>query len=143
MAAGNSGGASRDTGVFARNETVYTVYIPMHDAGGGPDCSMQYALVTAPTGNGLPTPPFATKKMRAKVTQEQAAAGAAPVFVAGIVDANGKLQGLRAIHADDARAAAVLAALAQWEFQPAQLDARPVPAKILIGMTVTVASAEK
>jgi hypothetical protein len=143
IAGGNSGGASRDTGVFARTETVYTVYIPMHDAGGGPDCSMQYALVTTPTGNGLPAPPFATKKMRAKVSQAQAAAGAAPVFVAGIVDASGKLQALRAIHPDDPRAAAVLAALAEWEFQPAQLDAHPVAAKILIGMTVSVSPAEK
>ena len=61
---GSSGGATRDLGVFSRGDTVYTVYIPMADAGGGPDWPIEYALMnSALAGNGLLTPPVALKKI--------------------------------------------------------------------------------
>jgi hypothetical protein len=132
ISGGSSGGASRDAGVFGRNETVYTVYIPMGD--GGPDSSMQYAMPAA--GTGLPSPPVVLKKVRPVLTKGQEGDGPGQVFVAGTIDDNGKPQGLRALRADDARSAAVLAALAQWDFEPAELNGKAVPVKILIGITI-------
>jgi hypothetical protein len=58
------------------------------------------------------------------------------VFITGIIDDNGKLQGLRAIRALDVRAQSALKALAQWEFLPAQLDGKPVASRVLIGVSV-------
>src|SRR5205814_6281558 len=64
VSGGSSGGATRDFGVFSRSDTVYTVWIPMADAGGGPDWSIEYALLnSAPAGHGLLTPPVALKKV--------------------------------------------------------------------------------
>jgi hypothetical protein len=61
------------------------------------------------------------------------------VFVTGIIDENGKLQSLRAIRPQDARSQAAVLALQQWEFLPAQLDGKPVPSKVLIGVAMTTA----
>jgi hypothetical protein len=141
ISSGNSGGASRDLGVFSRSETVYTVYIPMTDAGGGPDWPMQYALTnSAPAHNGslngLLTPPVVLKKIQATAPKTALTSNSGPVFVTGIVDENGKLQALRAIRALDARAQWAVNALAQWEFLAAQLDGKPVSSKILVGVSV-------
>ena len=106
ISGGSSGGASRDLGVFSREDTVYTVYIPMTDAGGGPDWPIEYALISsAPAGNGLLTPPFAVKKMQATGPETDLAANSGPVFVTGIIDEKGKLQALRAVHASDVQSA--------------------------------------
>jgi len=62
ISGGSSGGATRDLGVFARTDIVYTVYIPMTDVGGGSDWPMQYTLIS-PVPNrlagGVLTPPVA------------------------------------------------------------------------------------
>jgi hypothetical protein len=136
ISGGSSGGASRDAGVFGRNETVYTVYIPMAD--GGPDSSMQYAVSAA--GTGLPSPPVVLKKVRPTLAKGQESEGAGQVFVAGMIDDKGKPQGLRSLRPDDARSAAAIAALGQWEFEPADLGGKPVSVKILIGITVSAAA---
>lgn len=141
ISGGSSGGASRDLGVFARSETVYTVYIPMTDAGGGPDWPMQYALNSSDpahngTPNGLLTPPVVLKKIQATARKTDLTANLGPVFVTGIIDENGKLQALRAIRAQDGRAQPAVDALAQWVFLPAQLDGKPVASKVLIGVSV-------
>src|SRR5262249_10229293 len=104
ISGGNSGGASRDLGVFARTDTGYTVYVPMSDAGGGPPWSMQYALANpGPAQNGsyggLLTPPVVVKKVQAAGPKPELAAYSEPVFVTGVIDENGKLQALRAIRA--------------------------------------------
>lgn len=139
ISGGNNGGASRDLGVFDRNETVYTVTIPMKDAGGGPDWTMQYALVNpAQAGSGMLAPPFAQKKVSATMAASQLVGPPGPVFISGIIDENGKLQSLRAIRAQDARAQPAIRALQQWEFLPAQLDGKAVASRVLIGVTVTV-----
>lgn len=139
ISGGSSGGASRDVGVFSRNDTVYTVYIPMTDAGGGPDWPMQYALMSpAQARNGLPnsllTPPVVTKKSPAAAPKSELTANSGLVFVTGIIDENGKIQALRAIHALDGRAYSAVNALSQWEFLAAQLDGKPVASKVLIGV---------
>ncbi len=137
ISGGSSGGASRDLGVFSRTDTVYTVYIPMSDAGGGSDWPMEYAqLTSAPSGNGLLTPPVVLKKIQATASKTDLATNSGPVFVTGIIDENGNLKSLRAIRALDARAQAAVNALSQWEFLPAQLEGKPVASKVLIGVSV-------
>ena len=139
ISGGSSGGAGRDMGVFDRNETVFSVAIPMGDAGGGPDWPMQYAMLNhGDPGAGLLVPPFAQKKVAATIHRTQLAAGQGPVFVSGVIDETGKLQSLRSIRAQDARSQPAIQALQQWQFLPAQLDGRPVASKVLIGVTVTV-----
>lgn len=139
ISGGSSGGAGRDMGVFDRNETVFSVAIPMGDAGGGPDWPMQYAMLNhGDPGAGLLVPPFAQKKVAATMPRTQLAAGQGPVFVSGVIDETGKLQSLRTIRAQDARSQPAIQALQQWQFLPAQLDGRPVASKVLIGVTVTV-----
>ena len=141
ISGGSSGGASRDLGVFSRNDAVYTVYIPMTDAGGGPDWPMQYALMSPARGqdglpNGLLTPPVVTKKSQATAPKTELTANSGLVFVTGIIEENGKLQALRTIRALDVRAQSALNALTQWEFLAAQLDGKPVASKVLIGVSV-------
>ncbi|SRR5712692_326303 len=137
ISGGSSGGASRDLGVFSRSDTVYTVCIPMTDAGGGPDWPIEYALMSsAPAGNGLLTPPIALKKIQATGPKTDLTANSGPVFIIGIINEKGKLQALRAIRTLDVRAQSAINALAQWEFLPAQLEGKPVASKILIGVSV-------
>jgi len=141
ISGGTSGGASRDLGVFSRSDTVYTVYIPMTDAGGGPDWPMQYALMNpAQAHNGLPNglliPPVVLKKSQATAPKTEFTVNSGPVFVTGIIDENGKLQALRAMRALDGRTQSAVNALAQWEFLAAQLDGKPVASKVLIGVSV-------
>jgi hypothetical protein len=137
ISGGSSGGAGRDMGVFDRSETVFSVAIPMGDAGGGPDWPMQYALKNhASSGIGLLVPPFAQKKIAATMARAQAAGEEGPIFITGTIDETGKLQSLRSIRTQDARSQPAIHALQQWEFLPAQLDGRPVASKVLIGVTV-------
>lgn len=137
ISGGSSGGASRDVGVFGRNETVYSVSIPMGDAGGGPDWTMQYALLTPEqNGNGLLVPPLAQKKSAATVSSSALSMQTEPVLITAIIDDLGKLQAMKSVRAQDGRSQAALRALQQWEFLPAQLDGRPVATKVLLGVPV-------
>jgi hypothetical protein len=138
ISGGSSGGAGRDMGVFDRSETVFSVAIPMSDAGGGPDWPMQYSLKNhAQSGAGMLVPPFAQKKVAATMAHAQFAGEQGPIFISGTIDENGKLQSLRSVRTQDARAQTAIHALEQWEFLPSQLDGRPVATKVLIGVTVT------
>lgn len=138
ISGGSSGGAGRDMGVFDRSETVFSVAIPMVDAGGGPDWPMQYSVMNhAQSGTGMMVPPFAQKKVAATMARADLAGEQGPVFITGAIDETGKLQSLRSIRTKDARAQPAIHALQQWEFLPAQLDGRPVASKVLIGVTVT------
>jgi len=137
ISGGSSGGAGRDVGVFDRSETVFSVAIPMGDAGGGPDWPMQYAMLNhGQPGAGLLVPPFAQKKVAATMPGIQLAGEQGPVFVSGVIDEAGKLQSLRTVRAQDARSQPAIHALQQWQFLPAQLDGRPVASKVLIGVTI-------
>jgi len=134
ISSGTSGGASRDLGVFARSETVYTVYIPMADAGGGPDWSMQYAILGhLPSGSGMLTPPVAVKKVRAMVAGGSPGNSQTPIFFPAIISDNGELI-VKPLSKMDERAQQALDALRLWKFLPAQLDGRAVGAKVLIGV---------
>lgn len=139
ISGGASGGASRDLGVFSRSETVYSVSIPMADAGGGPDWTMQYALRDpAQTGAGLLVPPIAQKKIAASMKAAPINVDAGAVFISAVIDENGRLQSLKPVSAQDTRSQAAIRALEQWEFLPAQLDGKPVASKILVGVAVQV-----
>jgi hypothetical protein len=135
VSGGSSGGPSRDAGVFARNETVYTVYISMADVGGGSAWSMQYACAT-PGSFGLLVPAVAQKKVPAVLPPADGVAPTAPVQITGIIDETGKPQNLRSVRAADAASSAAIRALEQWQFEPAQLEGRPVALKVLIGVLV-------
>jgi len=138
ISGGNNGGAIRDLGVFARADTVYTIYIPMIEVGGGADWPMQYALM-GPAQNSLPnallTPPVVLKKRPATLAATYLKANLGPAFITGMIDESGKLKDLRAVRIMDAKAQAAIRSLEQWEFQPAQLAGKPVPSKILIGVS--------
>jgi hypothetical protein len=137
ISGGSSGGASRDVGVFGRNETVYSVSIPMGDAGGGPDWTMQYALLTPEqNGKGLLVPPLARKKSAATMSSSALSMQTEPVLITAIIDEQGKLQAMKSVRAQDGRSQAALRALQQWEFLPAQLDGRAVATKVLLGIPV-------
>jgi Gram-negative bacterial TonB protein C-terminal len=137
ISGGSSGGAGRDMGVFDRSETVFSVAIPMGDAGGGPDWPMQYAMLNhGQSGAGLLVPPFAQKKVAATMPGNQLAGEQGPVFVSGVIDETGKLRSPHTIRAQDARSQFAIHALQQWQFLPAQLDGRPVSSKVLIGVTI-------
>lgn len=139
ISAGNNGGPSRDLGAFSRDETVYTVFVPMGDVGGGADWSMQYALPGAVNNRGLLTPPFPTKKVKAERSASDSGLDSSPVFVAGTIDAEGNLQNLRASRMSDQRSQTAIGVLEQWKFTPAKLDGKAVEAKVLIGVILTPA----
>lgn len=132
VAAGSNGGASRDLGVFAKDETVYTVSLAMKDAGGGPDWPMQYSLPSRPLSHTALKPPYPVKQVRA--TTREAFRDTSPVFIAAEIDEKGELRGLRAARASDTRSAAAINVLSQWQFTPALLDGKPVSAKVVIGV---------
>jgi hypothetical protein len=139
VASGSNGGAARDLGVFGKTETVYTVYISMADAGGGPDCPLQYAIVRGEgvsASNAMLTPPYAVKKKPATVPA--AAGNGRQVFIRGFIGADGKLLSPLAVGSrlDDVAKSAV-AALQDWEFLPAQLEGQAVKVKVLIGVHVS------
>jgi hypothetical protein len=139
ISSGASGGASRDLGVFSRSEIVYSVSIPMADSGGGPDWTMQYALLdAAQAGAGLLVPPIAQKKIGASMKPAVISVDAGPVFISAIIDENGKLQSLKPVRTQDTRSQVAIRALEQWEFLPAQLNGKPVASKVLVGVAVTV-----
>lgn len=136
ISSGTNGGATRDLGVFDRSETVYTVYIPMADAGGGPDWSMQYAMLgQASSENGMLTPPVAVKKVPAIVTDDEAGNRATRVFLSAVVSDKGELT-VRPPHQIDVRTQQALDALRRWQFLPAQLNGCAVGTKLLIGVAI-------
>ncbi len=137
---GGSGGASRDMGVFGRSEIVYSVVIPMSDAGCPSDWPMQYALLNPrPRGASLLEPPVATKKFAAIASDNEPAQQTSPVFVRGVIDEKGKLVGLQTIMVQDPRGEIAVRTLEKWEFLPALLDGTPVASKVLIGVIVVAA----
>jgi hypothetical protein len=129
-------------GVFARGETVYSVYIPMSDLG-GPDWPMQYAVVGGtPTGNGLLSPPIAARRVPA-LGSHAAISANSPIFITGIIDDKGKVQNLHSLQNQDGRSQAAMIALQLWEFLPAKLDGIAVTTKVVIGVTVLPTAPEE
>ena len=138
ISGGTSGGATRDLGTFGRSETVYTVYIPMSDAGGGADWPMQYSMASpVSAGSGLLSPPLAIKKVAAKSSVDPPLPPAGRIFLAGIITEHGELRDLHAVRPEEVDAQIAIAALQQWQFEPAELNGQAVATKVLIGVTIT------
>ena len=142
----DSGGGLPDLGVFA-HEKVYTVFLDMRGtaADHAPSWTLQYArlrsagevatAVTNPSQEGL-TPPFPLTKEIPKLNSELIRTYLRNVIVVyAIMDTQGQLQHLSVRQTPDTRFnAPILAALAHWSFQPAQLNGQPVALKVLIGI---------
>ncbi len=138
----SSGGGLPDFGVF-QNQKVYTVYLDMRssDDDSAPSWTLQYAVLqpTDPSAIrivGVPTPPYATLKQVPKLTPELAEACARKlIVVAGILNTTGKLEHLSIKKTPDPRVNTLVSeALANWTFQPSQIEGNVVPLKIMLGI---------
>jgi TonB family protein len=147
VASGASGGGFKDYGIF-RNGVSYTVYLDMADAGlHGPNWAMQYGPDLRPSADpsdppppahGYLQPPYAIAKTIPHFTPEAARRGrGGTIVVFGVINPKGKWEGLRVMQTPDpALNPAVLNALANWTFKPAELDGTPVSVKCLLGVVV-------
>jgi len=139
----DSGGGLPDVGAFA-HEKVYTVYLDMREdtAEHAPSWTLQYARLRsaaeAAAGDSAEalTPPFPMTKEMPKLNSELIRTYLRNVIVVyAVMDTQGGLQRLSVRQSPDERLnASILAALAHWKFQPAQLNGQPVPLKVLIGI---------
>ena len=138
----SSGGGLPDYGVF-QNEKVYTVYLDMRasDDDPAPAWTLQYALLqpTDPAAIrivGVPAPPYATLKQVPELTPDLAAICARKLIVAsGVLNTNGKLEQISVKKTPDPRVSALVRdALANWIFQPSQIQGNPVALKIMLGI---------
>src|SRR5438093_5131388 len=141
----SSGGGLPDVGVF-EDEKVYTVYVDMRATpeDPAPSYTLQYALLQPPTGAdsaslqaGL-TPPYPVKKeipeMNAELIRRYIRR---LVIVYATMRTDGKLQKLSVRESPDVRFnRPILAALNQWRFRPAQLNAQPVALKVLVEIPI-------
>lgn len=141
----SSGGGLPDYGVF-QNQKVYTVYLDMRssDDDPAPAWTLQYALLQPSDPSairivGVPTPPYASLKQVPELTGELASVCAYKlIVVSGILSVNGKLEQISVKKTPDPRINAVIAdALANWMFQPSQIQGNPVALKIMLGIRLT------
>jgi hypothetical protein len=139
----DSGGGLPDLGVFA-DEKVYTVFLDMRTMSSdrNPSWTLQYARLRSaaekdpnPSSEGI-TPPFPLSKELPHLNSELIRTYLRNVIVVfAVMDTEGKLQRLSVLQTPDGRFnSAVLAALTQWRFQPAQLNGQPTALKVLIGI---------
>lgn len=142
MASGASGGGFRDYGIF-KDGVSFTVYLDMADAGlHGPNWAMQYGLDSRPSdpppAHGFLQPPYAIAKTVPHFSPEAARRGrGGTIVVFGVINPKGKWEGLRIMQSPDpALNTAVLNALANWTFKPAELEGAPVSVKCLLGVVV-------
>jgi hypothetical protein len=138
----SSGGGLSDYGVF-HNQKVYTVYLDMRsgDEDAALSWTLQYALLqpTDPSEIriiGVPAPPYATLKQVPELTPDLAATCAKKlIVVSGILNTNGKLEQISVKKSPDPRVNTLVTdALANWLFQPSQIQGNPVALKILLGI---------
>lgn len=137
-----SGGGLPDFGVF-HNQKVYTVYLDMRasDEDPAPSWTLQYAILQPTDPNairigGLPTPPYAALKQLPELTPELAAICTHKlIVVSGILNTAGKLEQMSVKKTPDSRVNTFLTeALANWIFQPSEIEGNRVPLKILLGI---------
>jgi hypothetical protein len=139
VATASSGGGLADYGVF-ENEHVYTVYVPMQRTPqeADPTWTLQYALDDPHAADDqgqlvAPSPvmrewPQVPPDLEKTYAQQQ-------VVVFAVLGTDGKLTHISVKQTPDVRVSTPIEkALAKWVFRPAQLNNRPVAAKILIGI---------
>jgi hypothetical protein len=143
ISTGNSGGGVGDFGVF-HDEAVFTVYLNPATAADDPASPwpLQYAVLHS-AGVALQDllPPFAVKKqtpvwppdLLTRYRGEE-------IVVYAIIDAEGKMQHLKALQSPNARLSeALLAVLGQWLFRPATMNGKPVAVKAVLGVPISSA----
>jgi hypothetical protein len=106
-----------------------------------PSWTLQYARLRsaaegAASATEALTPPFPLTKEMPRLNSELIRTYLRNVIVVyAVMDTQGGLQRLSVRQSPNLRLnAPILAALAHWKFQPAQLNGHPVPLKILIGI---------
>lgn len=142
VSSGNSGGGLSDFGVF-RDEPVFTVYINMAKSidDPAPSWTVQYALAT-PNGTGAASlsAPFPARKEEPRWPEELALKYAGRmVIVSGVLDTEGRMQGLRVVQSpSSAIDEPLVAALKDWVFRPATSAGQAIAVKVLLGVPITV-----
>jgi len=147
-----SGGGLADFGVF-RNEQVYTVYLDIRPSADDPAPSwvLQYAPLrgaaaqaSAPQNparnqEGL-IPPFAVEKELPHFPAELARKYLhRQLVVYAIINTEGKFEQISVKQSPDMQLnQPLLDALSKWVFRPAELNGEPVPAKVLLGIPVSL-----
>jgi len=58
------------------------------------------------------------------------------IFLFGIITASGELRELRSVRPHQSGSQIALDALAQWQFEPAELNGQPVATKVLFGLSI-------
>lgn len=138
----SSGGGLPDFGVF-QNQKVYTVYLDMRasDEDSAPSWTLQYAVQQPTDPNairivGVPTPPYAILKQVPELTPDLAVNCTRKlIVVAGVLNTDGKLEQLSVKKTPDPRVTTLVTeALANWTFQPSQIEGNTVPLKIMLGI---------
>lgn len=158
VATASSGGGLRDYGIF-RNESVFTVYIPMtHSPEPAPSWTLQYALLRRPAGNASTVtlasnastfrmqdhivPPFPIDKENPEFPEETVARNLTRMMVvyAEITD-EGKIANPRIIQSPNPLLnQPLLETLKKWTFRPAELNGQAVAVKALIGFPLSLPS---
>jgi hypothetical protein len=141
ISTGNSGGGVGDFGVF-HDEAVFTVYLNPATAADdpAPPWPLQYAVLDA-AGVALQDllPPCPVKKqtpvwpayLLTRYSGQE-------IVVYAIIDAEGKMQHLKALQSPNARLSeALLAVLEQWLFRPATMNGKPVAVKAVLGVPIS------
>jgi outer membrane biosynthesis protein TonB len=143
----SSGGGLKDYGIF-RNETVFTVYIPMtHSSSPAPSWVLQYSVLRNSTTDprtlnlGGTTadqlvPPFPLNKENPSLPEDAVAKNAGrTVVVYLVIDVEGKPGNLRMIYSPNPLLTKpILEALGKWTFRPAEAAGHPTAVKALIGI---------
>lgn len=143
VSSASGGGGLKDFGVF-RNETVYTVYVPMAESS---SWTMQYAAMAVADGNQGSATPAAQRVLTAPYPLNKNAPQFAPELVArhsgrmiivrAVITREGKLDAVRILQSPDVRLTdVVVAALDHCAFHPAELNGESIPVKVVIGIPV-------
>ncbi|MBZ5526884.1 MAG: energy transducer TonB [Acidobacteriia bacterium] len=148
----SSGGGLGDYGVFA-NEQVYTVYIDVRRTleSMTPSWTLQCAVLrgagaitiegqeTGANQQGFVPPIPITKELPelpAELVQDHLRE---LVVIYGVIDTAGKLKQLTVKQSPDGQLSrGLLRALDKWLFRPAELNGRPVPVKVLLGIPLAL-----
>ncbi len=143
ISTGNSGGGVGDFGVF-HDEAVFTVYLNPATAADDPASPwpLQYAVLD-PAGVALQDllPPSPVKKQAPVWPPDLLTRySGQEIVVYAIIDAEGKMQHLKALQSPNARLSeALLAVLGQWLFRPATMNGKPVAVKAVLGVPISPA----
>jgi hypothetical protein len=143
ISTGNSGGGVGDFGVF-HDEAVFTVYLNPAKAADDPASPwpLQYAVLdTAGVALQDLLPPFPVKKQTPVWPPDLLTRyRGQEIVVYAIIDAEGKMQHLKALQSPNASLSeALLAVLEQWLFRPASMNGKPVAVKAVLGVPISSA----